>query len=204
MGDNKGIIKESNEIRFGLIKNDFIVDIRKIIDEARASVAITVNAGMTLTYYRIGKRINEEILKGNRAEYGEKILPTLSAKLMPMYGDGFSERNLAKMIKMAEYFPDDKIVVTLSQYLSWSHFIEILPVKDTLGREFYAEMCRVERWSVRKLREKIDSMLFERTALSKKPKKLARIELSKLREEDKFTPDIVFRDPYFLDFLQMK
>ena len=94
--------------------------------------------------------------------------------------------------------------MTLSQQLSWSHFVSILPVKDSLAREFYAEMCRVERWNVRTLRNKIDGMLFERTALSKKPEKLARIELDNLRKEDKLTPDLVFRDPYFLDFLGLK
>lgn len=88
--------------------------------------------------------------------------------------------------------------------MSWSHFVAILPVEDQLAREFYAEMCRLEHWSVRTLRAKIDSMLFERTALSRKPKKLVRLELAKLRKEDKLTADMVFRDPYFLDFLGLK
>jgi predicted nuclease of restriction endonuclease-like (RecB) superfamily len=88
--------------------------------------------------------------------------------------------------------------------LGWSHFVEIIPLKDEMQREFYAEMCRVERWSVRTLRQKIGGMLFERTALSKKPAELARKELAVLREEDKLTPDLIFRDPYFLDFLGLK
>lgn len=94
--------------------------------------------------------------------------------------------------------------MTLSRQLSWSHFIEIIPAKNRLAREFYSEMCRVERWNVRTLRNKIAGMLFERTALSRKPDRLARIELAKLREEDKLTPDIVFKDTYFLDFLGLK
>ena len=88
--------------------------------------------------------------------------------------------------------------------MGWSHFVELLPLKTQLKRDFYAEMCRVERWSVRTLRAKIDGILFERTALSRKPEQLAAEELAKLRETDKLTPDLVFRDPYFLDFLGLK
>jgi predicted nuclease of restriction endonuclease-like (RecB) superfamily len=88
--------------------------------------------------------------------------------------------------------------------LSWSHFVGILPIKDDLQRDFYAEMCRMERWSVRTLRKKIDGMLYERTAISKKPEELVKKELSALRDEDRLTPDLVFRDPYFLDFLGLK
>ena len=105
------------------------------------------------------------------------------------------------MIRFADVFPDGEIVSTLSRQLGWSHFVEIIPLKDDLQRDFYAEMCRIERWSVRTLRTKVQSMLFERTALSRKPDKLARQELEALREEDQLTPDLVFRDPYFLDFL---
>lgn len=140
-------------------------DLRRMIEETRQGVAATVNAALTLLYWRIGKRISEEILKGGRAEYGEQI------------------------------------VSTLSRQLSWSHFKEIIYLKLPLQKDFYAEMCRIERWSVRTLRQKIGSMLYERTALSKKPEELARMELDALRDEDKLTPDLVFRDPYFLDFL---
>jgi DUF1016 N-terminal domain len=150
---------------------------------------------------QVGARIRSEILRKKRAEYGEEILPTLSAKLTPEFGDGFSARNLARMIKFAEVFPDTQIVAALSRQLGWSHFVEIIPLKDQLQRDFYAEMCRIERWSVRKLREKIAGLLYERTAISRKPAELAKQELRKLREEDQITPDLVFRDPYLLDFL---
>jgi predicted nuclease of restriction endonuclease-like (RecB) superfamily len=88
--------------------------------------------------------------------------------------------------------------------LSWSHFKEIIYRKDVLQRDFYAEMCRVERWSVRTLRQKIDSMLYERTAISKKPEELIRREVDALRHEDQLTPDLVFKDPYLLDFLGLR
>lgn len=179
-------------------------DVRELILSARQTVARGVNAALVGLHWQIGRRIHQDILNSKRAEYGEEILPTLSAKLVPDFGQGFSPRNLARMISFAEVFPDEKIVATLSRELGWSHFVELLPLKKHLKREFYAEMCRIERWSVRLLRQKISGMLYERTALSKKPDKLAAMELQKLRAEDKLTPDLVFRDPYFLDFLGLK
>ncbi|MBL9156864.1 MAG: DUF1016 family protein [Verrucomicrobiales bacterium] len=179
-------------------------DVRAMIEQTREAVARTVNAGMTLLYWRVGRRIQVEILKNQRAEYGGEIVSTLSRKLTGEFGPGFSEKNLRHMVKFAETFSEGRIVSTLSRQLGWSHFKEILYLKDELQRDFYAEMCRVERWSVRTLRAKIESMLFERTAISKKPDELARAELAALRGEDKLTPDLVFRDPYLLDFLGLK
>jgi len=179
-------------------------DIRKLIEEARQSVAITVNAGLTMLYWKIGRRINLEILKGERAEYGAEIVAALSRQLETDYGRGFSEKSLRRMVQFSTVFPDEQIVAALLRQLNWTHFTILIPLNDKLKVEFYSEMCRIERWSTRTLREKIDSMLFERTALSTKPEKLAKLELKKLREEDKLTPDLVFRDPYFLDFLGLK
>ena len=104
-------------------------------------------------------------------------------------------------MQLAERFPEGEIVATLSQQLSWSHFVEIIPLEDQLKRTFCAEMCRVERWSVRTLRHKIGHLLFERTAVAKKPEALIKQDIAALRDEDRLTPDMVFRDPYFLDFL---
>ena len=118
-------------------------------------MAVTVNAGLTLLYWQIGNRVRQDILKEKRARYGEEILPTLSAKLVPEFGRGFTEKNLRRMVQFAEVFSDMEIVVTLSRQLSWSHFVAILPLKDDLQRDFYAEMCRLERWSVRTLRKKL-------------------------------------------------
>src|SRR5262249_6311405 len=126
---------------------------------------------------------------------------TLSRELTAEFGRGFTEKGLWRMIQFAEAFPEHQIVSALSRQLGWSHFVEIIPLDDDLKRQFYAEMCRVERWSVRTLRAKVQGMLFERTALAKKPAEQARRELATLRREDVLTPDLVFRDPYFLDFL---
>jgi predicted nuclease of restriction endonuclease-like (RecB) superfamily len=179
-------------------------DIRKMIDESRSAVAVTVNVGLTMLYWRIGNRIHQEILEGKRADYGAEIVFRVSRQLGLEYGSGFAEKNLRRMIQFAEVFPDERIVVSLIRQLSWTHFIALIPLKGPLQREFYAEMCRVERWSVRTLRQKIGSMLYERTALSRKPEELARLELQSLRDEDRMSPDLVFRDPYLLDFLGLK
>jgi predicted nuclease of restriction endonuclease-like (RecB) superfamily len=179
-------------------------DLRELIETARQDVARQVNSALVLLYWRVGQRIRQDILKEKRAEYGEEILHTVSTQLVEEFGRGFSLPNLSRMMRLAEVFPKEEIVSTLSKQLGWSHFVEIIPLEDDLKRDFYAEMCRIERWSVRTLRRKIGGMLFERTALSKKSEKLIREELDTLRAEDKLTPDLVFRDPYFLDFLGLK
>ncbi len=179
-------------------------DVRSMIDHTRQRVAQTVSAGVSLLYWRIGRRTQTEILKGERADYGKEILATLSQQLTAEFGAGYSYSALTRMVRFAEAFPDPEIVATLSQQLGWSHFQQLLPLGQPIQRDFYAEMCRIERWSVRTLRKKIDSMLYERTAVSKKPEEVARAELAKLRSEDKLTPDLVFRDPYVPDFLGLK
>ena len=141
-------------------------EIRGLIEDARRQVAQIANSALTLTYWKIGKRIEVEILGGERAAYGSQIVVSLARQLEQDYGNGFGEKNLRRMIQFAEVFPDEGIVVSLIRELTWTHFIALLPLKDPLAREFYAEMCRVERWSVRTLRQKINGMLFERTVLT--------------------------------------
>jgi predicted nuclease of restriction endonuclease-like (RecB) superfamily len=167
-------------------------------------VATTANATLTLLYWRIGRRILGDVLGHARAAYGGQIVVSLSRQLSADYGASFGEKNLRRMIQFAEVFPDEKIVVSLIRELSWTHFLALLPLNEPLQREFYAEMCRAQRWSVRTLREKIGGMLYERTALSRKPAELARIELAALRDEDRVSADLVLRDPYLLDFLGLK
>ncbi|MEK7729948.1 MAG: PDDEXK nuclease domain-containing protein [candidate division KSB1 bacterium] len=181
-----------------------IADLRKLIANAKQDVARSVNSALVILYWNIGQRIRKEILKEKKAEYGREILSTLSRKLIEEFGNGFSQANLFRRTRFAEVYQNPKILYTLCAKLSWSHFVEIIPLKEELQRDFYAEMCRIENWGVRILRQKISGMLFERTALSKKPAELAKQELAALREEDKLTPDLVFRDPYFLDFLGLK
>lgn len=181
-----------------------LVDLRRLIEDTRSSVAVAVNAGLTLLYWQVGQRIYKEVLQQDRAEYAKRILPTLAAKLTDEYGRGWSERSLAYMVRFAETFPEREILQALCAKLSWTHFKAIIYIEDPLKREFYAEMCRVEGWSTRALQKKIDGMLYERTAISKKPDEVIHHELQQLKESDKLSPELVFRDPYFLDFLGLK
>jgi predicted nuclease of restriction endonuclease-like (RecB) superfamily len=181
-----------------------LADIRQLIEDTRAAVSTTVNSGLTLLYWRIGKRIHKEILRGGRADYGATTVASLGSQLEKEFGRGFSAKSLRHMVRFAEAFPDFQIVSALLRQLTWSHFLALIYLKDPLQRDFYAEMCRLEKWSTRTLQERIQSMLFERTALSRKPDELIAKELTLLRNENQLTPDLVFRDPYVLDFLGLK
>jgi predicted nuclease of restriction endonuclease-like (RecB) superfamily len=175
--------------------------LRELIQSTRQAVARGVNAALVSLYWQIGTRIRKDILKEERAEYGQAIVSALGRQLEAEFGRGFSGKNLHHMVKFAEAFPEEEIVSALRRQLSWTHFKQLIYMKEPLQRDFYAEMCRIENWSTRMLREKIDGMLYERTALSRKPEELIREELDAMREEDTLSPDLVFKDPYFLDFL---
>jgi predicted nuclease of restriction endonuclease-like (RecB) superfamily len=184
--------------------NPIASDIKQMIDTSRENVAVAVNSEITLLYWKIGKRINEEVLGNERAEYGKRIVISLSKQLTEDYGKGWGKTHLNYCIQFAEIFPDEQIVHALRGQLSWTHLRTIITVDNPLKREFYIEMCKLERWSSRQLQERIQSMLFERTAISKKPDELIEKELRELREENKVTPDLVFRSPLFLNFLGLK
>ena len=181
-----------------------IRDLRKLITTAREQVARQVNEELITLYWMVGKRIREDVLESKRAQYGKRIVSALGRELSREFGDGFSEKNLRHMIRFSVTFEDMKIVSSLRRQLSWTHFKKLIYIEDCIKRDFYAEMCRVERWSTRTLDKKIAGMLYERTGLSKKPEKLICQELESLRKEDRLTPDLVFRDPYLLGFLGLK
>jgi predicted nuclease of restriction endonuclease-like (RecB) superfamily len=178
-----------------------INDISQLIEEARTHVAREYNSTQVLLCWLIGKRIDDEILKAKRAEYGEGVIDTVSANLSHRYGRGYGRINLFRMLKFSRNFPDKQIVSTLSKQLSWSHFVLIDAIEDELKRNFYAEMCRIQRWSVRALKKQVDGMLYERTALSKEPDVVIQMQLSKLKENDEMTPELTFKEPYFIDFI---
>jgi len=178
-------------------------DVRSLIEETRTSMAVTVNAGLTLLNWQIGKRIQTEVLNDQRAEYGKQIVATLSQRLIEEYGRGWSARQLRYCLQFVERFPSDKIVNTLCSKLSWSHFRILIAVDDALKRDFYIEMTTLDHWSVRQLRERMNSMLYERTALSRKPEETIAHDLEKLREDGQVQPDMVLKDPYVLDFLNL-
>jgi predicted nuclease of restriction endonuclease-like (RecB) superfamily len=178
-------------------------DIKSLIDSARQRAAVAVNAELTLLYWQVGQRINSEILKGARAEYGKEVVLTLGKQLTTHYGRGWSKRNLLYMAGFAQSYPDSEIVQTLSAQLSWSHCTLLIAIDDPLKRDFYTRMAQLERWSTRVLSERINAMLFERTALSKKPEETIHLELQALAERGEMTPALVLKDPYVLDFLEL-
>lgn len=178
-------------------------DLRDLIRTARQRVATVANSTHTMLCWHVGRRLLKENLQDGRGAYGKQILATVSQELVADFGEGFSYSSLTRMVRFAEVMADQAIVATLSQELSWSHFQALLPIKDPLARDFYAEMCRIERWSIRTLRQKIGGMLFQRTALSKNTQEVISAEIASLRD-GRMTPDAVFRDPYLLDFLGLK
>lgn len=157
-----------------------------------------------MLYWNIGKKINNHILGNERAEYGKQIVASLARQLTEEYGKGWGEQQIRHSLRSAETFSEEQILYAVRRELSWTHIRNIMYLKDELQREFYLEICANERWSSRQLQERINSMLFERTAISKKPDELIRIELQQLREENKPSPDLIFRDTYILDFLGLK
>ena len=144
------------------------------------------------------------MLQGERAGYGEQIVLTLSRQLEADYGRGFSSKNLRHMLRFSDVFSTQEIVYALSRQLSWTHLRSLIYIDDPLKREFYVEMCKTESWSTRVLQERLDSMLFERTALSRKPDELLATELAALRTTGQLTPNLVLKDPYVLDFLGLQ
>jgi predicted nuclease of restriction endonuclease-like (RecB) superfamily len=185
-------------------KSELLSSIRELIEDSRRSVAVAVNAEITLLYYQIGKKINVGILNDSRADYGKNIVRELSSRLVLEYGQGWSERHLRHCMKFEAVFSDYSIVSAVRRQLSWTHLKTLIYIDNPVKRDFYIEMSKLERWSSRQLQERIQSMLYERTAISKRPEDVIANDLKLLKNEQKLNPDLIFKDPYFLDFLGLK
>ena len=185
-------MKEDKEIQSSKpAELSLITDLRQIIEQARGHVAATANYALSIMYWQIGKRINTEVLDNKRAEYGKQIVASVARQLREEYGSkGFDEKNIRRMMQFAQEFPDEQIVATLMRQLSWTHILALIPIDDPLKREFYAEMCKVEHWSVRTLRGRINAMMYERTAIAKKPEVVIKKALAALRREKKMSRDL--------------
>jgi len=180
-------------------------DICKLVEESRTYLASTANKTLTLMYWKPGNHINTDLLDGKRATYGKEIVSLLATQLQQQYGRrGFQERNIRRMMQFAELFSDFEIVSQAATKLSWSHFIELLSFKEAIKRDFYVTLATAENWGRDTLRSKIDGMLFERTVISGKPDKFIKTELENMRSGEAFSPDLVFKSPYFLDFTGLK
>ncbi|UAA37733.1 DUF1016 family protein [Paraneptunicella aestuarii] len=180
-----------------------INDVTRLVRQAKQRAAVAVNNEITLLYWQVGNRIQQEVLGGNRADYGKQVYATLSKSLTAQFGRGWSARNLAQMVKFAEVFTDVHILQTVSAKLSWSHFVILCSIDDAIKRDFYTSMAIQERWSTRTLDERIGALLFERTAISKKPDDTIVTELTQLRNSGQYHQDLLLKDPYVLDFLEL-
>jgi predicted nuclease of restriction endonuclease-like (RecB) superfamily len=180
-----------------------VEDISLLVASAKQRAAAAINNEITLLYWQVGNRIHQEVLGGERADYGKQVIATLATELTAQYGKGWSKRNLAQMVKFAEVFTDSKIVQALSAQLMWSHFVILCAIDNPIKRDFYTTMAIQERWSTRTLDERIGALLFERTAISKKPDETIVAELTELRMSGQYNKNLLLKDPYILDFLEL-
>jgi predicted nuclease of restriction endonuclease-like (RecB) superfamily len=176
-------------------------DISELIEQARAKTAVAVNSELVILYWSVGQLLRNEVLGGERAEYGQAVVKRLAARLAERYGRGWSRQNLERMIRFASWIPDSEKCSTLSGKLGWSHIVELLLLNDTDEREFYAAHAAHERWSVRTLRERIASGLYARTLTGGDSAEQIIATDPESRAPDNAGPNILFRDPYVLDFL---
>lgn len=178
--------------------------ITAIIEVRKGNAKIVLNNEQLMMCWEIGRCLVDDIMQNEKSEYGKQVVAEISRRLSEQYGNGFDKTAVFRMIRFYKEFPDVEKVATLSQQLTWSHFVELLPIEDEQKRNFYAVMCRNENWSVRTLRERKKSMLYERTAISKKPEETIANEIAELRDNKRMSLDMFYRDPYMLDFLGLK
>jgi predicted nuclease of restriction endonuclease-like (RecB) superfamily len=179
--------------------NNLYDDVCGIIEGSRQRIATTVNAEICLMHWQIGIRIKDDVLYNQRAEYGKQIVKNLSDKLIAQFGKGWGYEKLKHCVRSAYLFSEEDIRYAVRTQLTWTHLRSLMSIDDELKRSFYIEMTRIEHWDTRTLDKKIDSMLYERTALSRKPEELIKSELEKIRSTNTLTPEVVFRSSYFLD-----
>lgn len=184
-----------------IVNKTFITDIKRLIDDARKRVAQTFNSELSFLYWQIGQRLQSEILNAERAEYGKQVIKNLSERLTAFYGRGWSEKQLWHCLRFVETFPNIEIVSAVRRQLSWTHIKLLIYMQDTLKRDFYLQLCQMENWSSRELQDRINSMFYERTALSKQPDALIRQELETMSKTGTPAPAVLLKDPYLLDFL---
>jgi predicted nuclease of restriction endonuclease-like (RecB) superfamily len=176
-------------------------DVCRIIDDTRNRIAVYVNSEVCHANWRIGKRIKEDVLFNKRAEYGKQVVKNLSVRLTERYGKGWSLQTLQHCIRAAYTFTEEEIVYAVRMQFSWTQLRSVMFISDPLARQFYMQMCQYERWSTRTLEEKIDSQLYERTVISRRPEEVIRQTLDEHAEKQMLVPDLVFRSSYFLDAL---
>jgi predicted nuclease of restriction endonuclease-like (RecB) superfamily len=187
------VIMEDKTKSLAIIDVDLVNELSLLIEQSKNQVAVQANSAVTVLFWQVGNRINQNILLNKRAEYGKQIVPTVSAQLEKKYGRNFTEKNVRRMIRFAEQFTNYQIVVKLSQELSWSHFVELLPLKTIESKLFYAQNASNNLFGIRELRRQISLKAFERTSIAD-----AQIV------ESSPIPFNTFKDPYILDLLGLQ
>ena len=184
----------------GQISDHLYEGVTEIIDNSKKQVALYVNAHSSMTFWNVGKYIIEDLNYQTYSAYGQKILATLSQRLMARYGKGFTYSALTRMMKVARLYNDPEMFATLSQTLTWSHFLELITIEDDTKRLFYQQMGIAEHWSVKQLRNKQDEMAYERSLLAVKPDDMMVKTLENINPHH-MEPDVVLKSSYVLDFL---
>lgn len=184
----------------GQISDHLYDGVTEIIDNSKKQVAVYVNAHSSITFWNVGKYIIEDLNYQTYSAYGQKILATLSQRLMARYGKGFTYSALTRMMKVARIYNDPEMFATLSQTLTWSHFLELITIEDDTKRLFYQQMGIAEHWSVKQLRNKQDEMAYERSLLAVKPDDMMVKTLENISPHH-MEPDVVLKSSYVLDFL---
>ena len=172
---------------------DLLSEVIELIENAKYQVVSYANSSLSILFWHIGQRILTQDLQNERGEYGKQIVVTLSRELVKRFGKNYEERNLWRMIQFTKQFPDIENVVTLSRQLSWSHFLILIPIKEQSARDFYGKLAFENSFGVRELRKQIEKKAFERI-------EKADIQLP----EDSIIKKVIFKDPYLLDFLELK
>ena len=175
--------------------NDLLKNIGNELEQGRQRAAAAINNAIVTSYWKIGQHIVEFEQKGHeKAEYGSELLNNLSKDLTDRYGKGFSISNVYRMRQIYLAYP---IFATVSQKLTWSHYVELLKIDDSLERSFYEKESEIEHWGVRELKRQMKSMLFHRLALS-----TDKNEVMRLAKEGQIIerPEDILKDPYVFEF----
>jgi predicted nuclease of restriction endonuclease-like (RecB) superfamily len=173
------------------------------LERARTRAASAVNTELVTLCWSIGKRVREDVLGGERAEYGSRVVKRLSERLTQRYGRGWSRQNIERMMRFADWIPDIEKCSPAAGKLTWTNIAELLTISEQPKRDFYLAMCAHERWTKRTLRERVSSKLYERTVAARGSAEGGEADIAALAQVGAAAPAIVFRDPYLLDFLDL-
>ena len=171
--------------------------ISSIINDARQKIVVYVNSQANMMFWQIGKYIVDEL---KYETYCDKILATVSQRLTEQYGKGYSYSALTRMMKVATIYNNEEMFATVSQTLSWGHFLELITIKNSTERLFYQQLSIAEHWSIRDLREKQKAMSYERSLIVSKSEKEITTTLKNTTPEH-IEPSVVFKNSYIVDFL---